>query len=312
MFATRLIAVTLSVFILAYGAFSLVVSIGWKFMARLWRPFAPGKSADVLFGFRIFPLTAAIAIAAVYVVPSYMILEPANVQEPVGPLLIVIAFAAFAWLLNATFRTMVAYRGTSRVLSQWLQGAKGAEAAAMAPVLRLPRHDPVLTVAGIFAPRVLLSETAASMLTREELEVALRHELAHIQHRDNLKKLLFRFASFPAMARLESTWVETSEMAADDAAVSSPSQALDLASALIKLSRFAPVQPSRAVISALLPVSDACLSARVARLFNWAHPENRKRTSCIVPSAAAIAIFAFLTYRPMLAAAHAITEWLVR
>jgi len=312
MFATRLIAVTLSVFILAYCAFSLVVSLGWKLMARLWRSLAPARSAYFLLGLRLFPLVAAIAITAIYVVPSYLVLEPDQIDEPLGPMLLVLSGGALAWLLSATLRAVAAQRRTSRVLSTWVQGAKGADHGAPFPVLRLPHQDPILTVAGICAPRVLVSEAAATILTREELDVVLRHEVAHIRHRDNLKKLLLRFAGFPAMAGLESAWVERSEMAADEAAVSSPSEALDLASALIKLSRFAPVQRPHALTSALLPESRASLTARLGRLFNWAAPQNRKSTSYALPWLAAMAFFAAVTYAPMLSTVHALTEWLVR
>jgi len=312
MFALRLMGVMLSVFILAYCVLSLAVSGGWKFTARLWRPLAPARSADFLFGLRLFPLAAAIAITAIYVVPSYLVLEPAHIDEPLGPMLFVLAGGGFAWLLSATLRAVAAQKRTSRVLSKWVQGAKGADHGAPFPVLRLPHQDPVLTVAGICVPRVLVSETAAAILTREELEVALRHEVAHIRHRDNLKKLLLRFAGFPAMAELESAWLEMSEMAADEAAVSSPSEALDLASALIKLSRFAPVQRSHAFTSALLPESRASLTARLGRLFNWAAPQHQKGTSHVLPSVAAIAFLAVLTYGPMLVGVHALTEWLVR
>lgn len=310
MFTLRLVSVALSFYILAYCGLSLGVSVGWRLTAKLWRSFTPAAAADFLFGLRLFPLLGALAITAVYVVPSYLVLEPVYIDEPVGPMLVVLTAGAFASLLAGVLRTAGAQRRTSQVLLQWVDGAKLTELPT--PVLRLLHHDPILTVAGIFAPRVLVSETAASILTRKELEVALRHELAHIHRRDNLKKLLVHFASFPAMAPLESAWVETSEMAADDAAVSSSLEALDLASALVKLSRFAPVQPSCTISSTLLPGSGASLSVRLGRLFNWARPEKRKRTSYIVPSVAAIGIVAFLTYRPMLAAAHAMTEWLVR
>jgi len=310
MFTLRLASVALSFYILAYCGLSLCISLGWRLTTKLWRSFAPAGAADFLFGLRLFPLLGALALTAVYVVPSYLVLEPVHIDEPVGPMLVVLTAGAFACLLAGILRTADAQRRTSQVLSRWVAGAKLTELPT--PVLRLLHHDPILTVAGIFAPQVLVSETAASILTRKELEVALRHELAHIHHRDNLKKLLFRFATFPAMARLESAWVETSEMAADDAAVSNPSEALDLASALIKLSRFAPVQSSRAISSTLLPVSGASLSLRLGRLFNWARPDNRKRASYVVPSVATIGIVAFLTYRPMLSAAHAMTEWLVR
>jgi Zn-dependent protease with chaperone function len=312
MFALRLGGVALSVFVLAYCALSLAVCAGWKLTAKLWRSLTPSRSADFLLWLRLVPLVMALVITAVYAVPSFLILEPAHIEEPFGPMLVLLAPAALAWLLIATVRAVTAQRRTSRILLRWVKGAKGIEKGTSFPVLKLSSRDPVLTVAGICAPKVLVSETAVTILTSEELEAALRHEMAHIRRHDNLKKLLFRFASFPAMGRLELAWSEMSEMAADDAAISNSSEALDLASALIKLSRFAPVQPSYALTSALLPGTTASLSARVRRLFNWTDPQNRKTGPHLLPVAVVIGLLAVLTYGPLLTGMHAMTEWLVR
>ena len=312
MFALRLIGVALSAFILTYSLLSLAVSVGWKLVARLWRPLHPAQSANLLFGLRLSPLVAAIAITAVYVVPSYLVLEPTHTDEPFGPTLLLLASAAFAWLLGAVLRTVAVQKRTSHVLATWVQGAEGIEGDAPFPVLRLTRCEPVLTVAGICTPRVLVSKTAATMLTRQELGVALKHELAHIRHRDNLKKLLLRVVGFPSMTALESAWLEMSEMAADDAAVSNPTEALDLASALIKLCRFAPVHPSYAVTSALLHGTPASFTPRLQRLFDWAAPQKHQASSAMLPAMLAVGLCAVLTYGPMLLGVHALTEWLVR
>src|SRR5947209_20522386 len=99
-----------------------------------------------------------------------------------------------------------------------------------------------MTAVGIIRPRVLLSDTAEALLLPDELRSALRHEAAHIRRRDNLKKLLFRLAAFPGMSQLEAAWLEATELASDEAAVSNLSEALDLAAALIKLSSLAPTR----------------------------------------------------------------------
>lgn len=312
MFALRLVGVALSVFILAYCALSLAVSAGWKLTAKLWRPLAPSRSANFLLGLRLIPLAVSVAVTTVYAVPSFLLLEPDHIEEPLGPMLVLLAAGSLAWLLTATFRAIAAQKRTSRLLSRWVKEAKGIEKGTSFPVFRLPSRDPVLTVAGICAPKVLVSETAVTILTSEELEAALRHEMAHIRRHDNLKKLLFRFASFPAMGRLESAWSEMSEMAADDAAISNSSEALDLASALIKLSRFAPVQPSYAMTSALLPGTATSLAARVRRLFNWTDPQKRETGPFVLPLVLVIGFLAVLTYGPLLTCMHAMTEWLVR
>jgi Zn-dependent protease with chaperone function len=313
MFALRLVGIALSVFILAYCLLSFAMSAGWKFVARLCQPLDPTRSANFLFGLRLFPLVAALGITAVYVVPSYLVWEPEHVDEPFGPMLLLLAGLAFSWLLAAGFRAAGAQKRTSRALSKWVQGAKGMQDGAPFPVLRLTQCDPVLTVAGIYAPRVLVSEAAAAVLTRQELDVALKHEMAHIRHHDNLKKLLLRVVGFPAMTALESAWLEMSEMAADDAAVSNPAEALDLASALIKFCRFAPIHPSYAIASALVNGAAASFTARLQRLFDWAAPPDRQTSSsATLPSMLVVGFLAVLTYAPMLAGVHALTEWLVR
>ena len=170
-------------------------------------------------------------------------------------------------------------------------------------------------MAGVCAPKVLVSDAALSALTTRELRTALKHELAHVNSRDNLKKLIFRFIGFPGMAGLEAAWSDAAEMAADDAAVSCLSDALDLASALIKLSRLAPVQPSAALTTALLQSSSASLRLRVQRLFAWSSPADafdRRALPYLLSSTLGLAICLIAGYSSVLAGMHSATEWLVR
>src|ERR1700683_5320647 len=101
--------------------------------------------------------------------------------------------------------------------------------------------------------------------------MALKHEFAHMKSRDNLKKLIFCFCPFPGMAKLESAWSQTAELAADDAAVSNLDDAVDLAAALVKLSRLVPVEAAPVCTVGFVTGS---ISARVARLLAW--DETRK------------------------------------
>ena len=175
--------------------------------------------------------------------------------------------------------------------------------------------SPALTVAGVYAPRVLVSESTLSVLTEQELQTALRHEIAHVRRRDNLKKLLFRFSVFPGMTPLESAWSDAAEMAADDAAVSSIREALDLAAALIKLSRLAQSRSQVALSTGFLQSSSGSLAARIQRLFAWDCSQGRRDTQTwlyALPTAAIVCLCAVTTYGTVLSRMHAITEWLVR
>src|SRR5580693_6387680 len=102
-------------------------------------------------------------------------------------------------------------------------------------------------------------------------------------------------------------------MAADDAAVSSFNDALDLAAALIKVSRLGAMESSGELTMALLHRSTA-LRVRVQRLVTWKKkrkPQTHRRWLHAIPAAAAVVVVA-ATYGSVLNQMHAVTEWLVR
>jgi Zn-dependent protease with chaperone function len=157
--------------------------------------------------------------------------------------------------------------------------------------------------------------STVTLLTHDELHIALKHELAHRQSRDNLKKLVFRFCPFPGMAKLESAWSQAAEFAADDAAVSNLDDAVYLAAALVKLSRLVPVEAAPVCTVRFVTGS---IGARVARLLvrNEAAVgearQLRMRPWYVIPTVLVAMLCVFATYGPALALAHEMTEWLVR
>jgi len=67
------------------------------------------------------------------------------------------------------------------------------DAGSRTVTFRAQREAPPLTLVGVRKPRVLVSESTVALLSPEELQIALKHEIAHMQSCDNLKKLIFRF-----------------------------------------------------------------------------------------------------------------------
>ena len=198
---------------------------------------------------------------------------------------------------------------------KWLDGSTLMDSGAAVPVFRTGKDAPSLTVAGVREPKVLVSEAAIAALTPPELRTALKHEIAHAQSYDNLKKLLFRFSAFPGMAGLERAWSEQSELAADDAAVSCFRDALDLAGALIKVSRLSTLQPQAELTTGLLHSSTA-LETRVQRLVAWEKiarsAAGNKYWRYTLPSFGGTLFLVVSTYSSVLTGLHAVTEWLVR
>jgi Zn-dependent protease with chaperone function len=315
MFAVRGLAVSFSVFVIVYVALSVAVSCTWR---RLWfyvQKHPVRRIADLLFTVRMFPLLSAAVITAAFTIPSFLLLEPRAIDEPIGDVPLVLgicgALLGFFGLLNA----LIALRKASRAISAWTNQAQPLESDVPVPVLRISRAFPAMTAAGIVHPRVLLSGAAEFVLTENELQTALNHEVAHVRRRDNLKKLALRFVAFPGMSGIETAWLEATEMAADDAAVSNVSEALDLAAALIKLSRLGPMEAPVDLTAALVHGASS-MNARVARLIAWCDERRvpaQKYSSWYVAGAAVatVAVFA-VTYSQLLIRVHTATEWLVR
>jgi beta-lactamase regulating signal transducer with metallopeptidase domain len=163
---------------------------------------------------------------------------------------------------------------------------------------------------------VWLSQEAEFVLTEREFETALRHEVMHVRRRDNLRKLILRLVAFPGMVELERAWREATEMAADDAAVTSASEALDLAAAVIKLSRVAPLEPHAELTTALVYSPAESVNARVERLIAWTERPQRQVSGYslmyLLCAAIAVVLTLAVTYNQLLVRVHAATEWLVR
>ncbi len=319
MFAARCIGVSLAVFILLYVFVSLAVSQGWKVISRAFRPRSARSSADLLFVLRVLPLALSFFVTLVFALPSFLLLEPRLTDEAIGTAPLMLGLCCLILIGTGIARAAMAQRRASLALVKWLDGSMlmksqvSGSGGESVPIFRTGNDCPTLTVAGVCAPKVLISEAAVATLNPPELRTALRHEIAHALRYDNLKKLVFRFSVFPAMADLEHAWSEQTEMAADDAAVSSFTDALDLAAALIKVSRLGTIESSGELTMALLHSSTA-LSARVHRLVRWNKDQSRQafgRWWYALPAAATV-MLVVMTYGSMLTRMHAVTEWLVR
>ena len=313
MFAARCIGISLTVFVLLYAPLSIAICFAWKLLWRGMGPQSARVGANLLFALRLAPFTLAAIFTLLFTLPSFLLLEPRSTDESVGTTPMLLGLCCLTLLLGGIVQTVLAQIRTSRALMTWLADSTVVEAGKPVPVFRTGTDAPALTLAGVRAPKVLVSKAAFSILTPQELRTALEHEVAHVRSCDNLKRLLFRLAVFPGMKALEGAWSAQAEMAADDAAVSSPGEALDLAAALIKVSRLGSLQAE--LTSGLLHSSTA-LSLRVQRLFFWEQSRSasasRSNWWFVLPPASAVFLLVVATYSSALTSMHAVTEWLVR
>lgn len=319
MYTLRGLAICFSTFFLVYIAASAAVIFVWPRLIVKAKEWSPRTCADILFSLRLSPLALATLLTLLFAAPSFVIFEPRAVNEPIGPWLPVFGIGGLAVMAAGTWSALSALRRISRTASRWASGASvlihPAGFSGQIELLRTTAVAPPVSAAGILRARVWLSSKAEQVLSESELHSALRHELVHVRRRDNLRKLFLRFVGFPGMAKLESAWMEASEMAADDGAVSNALEALDLAAAVIKLSRFTPFAPLGELATSLVSSPAELLNARVSRLLHWSEPrEVRKRASRrkVALCAAATFVALALTYSHLLLRVHAATELLVR
>ncbi len=342
MFAVRGIAVSFSIFFLLYSALSGAIYGVWRNIWRSGCRYSATRSADLLFVLRMAPFVIATAATFFFAVPSFLLLEPRAANESIGTLPAVMGVCGIAVVLAGMWNAGLALLRVSRMVARWsieasvigsstgsqtlepkILGSNVLESKIPEPkvsvsVMRIAAVAPPLTAVGILRPSVWLSAAAEFVLNDRELQTALRHEAVHLRRRDNLRKLMLRLVAFPGMVELENAWCEATEMAADDAAVSSASEALDLAAAVIKLSRMVPLEPPAELTTALVHSPAESVNARVERLIAWTEPSQIPTGGysplhlCALCAAATVLATVTITYSQLLLLVHTATEWLVR
>ncbi len=319
MYALRGLAICFSTFFLVYVAISAAVVLAWPRIIVHGQKWSPRICSDILFSLRISPLALAVLATLLFAGPSFVMFEPHAAKESIGPWLPILGLGGLAVIAAGVWNAASALRRISSAASQWVSGASRlshpAGFSGQITLLRTTAVAPPLSAAGVFRARVWLSSKAEQVLSESELHSALRHEFVHVRRRDNLRKLFLRFVTFPGMAKLEAAWLEATEMAADDGAVSNALEALDLAAAVIKLSRFTPLTSPSELVTSLVNSPAELLNARVARLLAWS-----ERREIPLPAlwrksalwAAATFLTLAFTYSHLLLRVHAATELLVR
>jgi len=312
MFALRGIAVSLNCFVLLYCLLSVLVAMAWRALQPVH--VAQQSVAAILFELRILPLVVSVIVTFALIVPSFQLFEPLSMNERMGAMPLALGVCALLLIAFSVFRAIAAQTRTTRVVTRWLQGAHPLKTNTNSTItFQSGQESPPLIVVGVRNPRVLVSESTIALLSPDELDMALKHELEHMKSRDNLKRLILIFCPFPGMAKLESAWAQAAELAADDAAVSNQSDALNLAAALVKLSRLLLVKSPPVCSMGFVAGS---VSQRVTRLLAWDEASKarrvRIRTWFLIPLAVAVSLLVTIAHGPVLARTHAVTEWIVR
>ena len=225
-----------------FAAVNAVISIATVIAARF---FADDVGADPrrarrLALARLAPAAIATMAAVGIFLPAHLKLEPPRADEWLGPWTLTVGMCGIALVLRSAFRlAATSYRSSRLVRDTGRKIRKGRFCMTDVPLL------PGIALAGILRPRILIGSPARRLLSGEELEVALAHEVEHQRTGDNFTRVLMRCApdflgGTGTARRLETLWAGEAECLADAAAVGdSPKRAAQLASALVKIGRLA-------------------------------------------------------------------------
>jgi Zn-dependent protease with chaperone function len=295
-YTLRLVCLCFASFFLVHAALGVAVWAGTPGAIRIGESMRPRSGAQFLLALRLLPFTlAALAIAGLCV-PSYLWLETNEATERVGLTCCAIA------LLGALVCASSLVRG-ARALFISVRQARGCRRSgrlsaeeSIVPMTVMNSDAPVLALAGLVRPSVIVSRGVLETLSGEELEAALEHEKAHRVSRDNWKRLVLFLAPeiFPftrAFARLNRGWAKLIEWAADDEATAGDSRrSVSLATALIHLAQMGR-SPAVSPLSSSFVGNDRDLCARVDRLLGLAptHANAPQRPRIALGIAAALA-----------------------
>jgi hypothetical protein len=310
----------------------ICLSLAWFFVANVllslgiaavgaWCHARNVRSGDAALPLRLLPFAGAVVFVGLVFVPAFVAHEQVEGPEPVGWLLRAAAAGALVLVAAGVRRGLAARRRARAIVEAWVETATPIELDDLAGTgIRayvIEDSFPIVSLAGICRPRLFIARHVLAALTPGELRGALAHEAAHRRAWDNAKRALLCWSPdllgwFRAGRDLERQWAAAAESAADHrAAADSPARGLDLAGALVKVSRLAVGSAPRVVLFSTLD-EHGDVAARVSRLVAQPPPAPPRRSSrrhvlVLVLVGATIA-----SVPQIWPSVHAVTEWCVR
>jgi Peptidase family M48 len=318
-YAPRLFCLCVALFFVVNAGAGLIVSAASGAAMRVAGTMRARGAARFLFGIRILPFALGIGAVLGLCIPSYLWFEPQGTPERVGVgcvALVVLGAASWLVAMGRASRALAISRRCGRLWKETGHEYRLPGESSRAMVVE--KEAPLLALAGILRPRLIVSRGVLEALSDDQLDVALDHENAHRVSRDNLKRLLLLLVpdSIPfvhGLGTLEEGWARVAEWAADDEAVQGDSnRAVSLASALLRVARMGP-GPRLSFLHSSLVGGDRDLAARVERLLEFetgnGQPASQTRSLTLGAGFAMSALIATLLAAPaILSSVHRLLE----
>lgn len=318
-YLVRLLSLSLACFFLVHTVLAMAVwAVSRRAIQRAER-LRPKDGATLLLALRLLPAAAALAAVALLCVPSFLWLEPSETAEEAGLACLAAALLVGAVWLAAVARAAQGLVQSCRYRRTWKSVGQPAFVMEGWAVWVVDAAAPVLALAGVVRPRILLSRGLMEALDPDQLRVALLHEQAHCRSRDNLKRLALLLApqilpGWRAFHALERAWARITEWAADESAAGGDEQRrLALAEALVRAVRLGCAGIPAGPLAAALLEGPGDLDARVQRLLE-APPERKsgRRYWRAAVGLAAAALAVLLLQPGTLYSVHWLLEGLMR
>lgn len=281
-YTLRLLCLCFASFFLVHATLGLAAWIATPTAARIGESMKPRIGARFLLTLRLLPVMLAVFAVVAFCIPSYLWLETNAATERVGLACCAIALLGAVACASSLIRSARALWLSMRHSMQYKREGHLSHPNHSLPVIVINSDAPVLALAGIMRPRVIVSRSVLQTLPPEEFEAALAHERAHHRSADNWKRLALFLAPdiLPfsrAFTRLDRSWAKLIEWAADDDATAGDSgRSVSLAAALVHMARLGTSAASP--LTSTFLKNDAELPARVDRLLGLM-PANEKASS---------------------------------
>jgi hypothetical protein len=266
-----IVMVCLAAYCLVDLAVSMFVAVVWRTRAVAPSDLPPATRARRVLMLRLTPSVAAAAITALIVAPAFTLFEPAHDREAFGPVVALLAAAAFAQVAAAVIRAWRSVARTRRIARHWLLSSDPLPGGRALRAFVIDSPSPLVALVGVFAPVLVAARSVIDACTADEIAAIVAHERGHFASRDNFKRWLM--ASLPDTLRwtrihdeMMAAWHHAAEDAADDAATGGDEAArADLAALLLKVVRLTPQPQWRGAVVSPFVEHDG-LERRVRRL----------------------------------------------
>lgn len=324
------ISITLAFLLIVNMTVAVAASLIWRAISGFAGTVSVGTRAKIIFGLRTLPIAAALIFVLAFIVPAYLLHEPEESGEVVSTKLALVAVLCAVGVAIAVFRVVQTWLSTQRLMRNWLSNSTRIDIEGVdLPIHRISHQFPVLAVVGIFRPKIFVAEIVLASLADNELRAAIAHEYGHLRGRDNLKRTILRICRdlviLPIGNGLDLAWAQNAEAVADEfAACEGNQKALDLASALVKITRIVPTgsSPSLPVGAYIITDREGDIASRVRRLLNLSEgfAEVSRSRRIALPSYAlsvgiTLLLVLHLTDRRLLLATHEAIEhfvWIIQ